>query len=202
MDYRSVRKYIDLHGPIKATREDGAQLTMVADPDHINDWGVEEIRYGEIYHRPEGYGFTVESGNHPHGGYYRVDEAILDGIDAIALEENFTFELRHLLPATKAQVKHYRELENRSGFDLVDKLDPEGVKVYGLIATAYHQQGRASVFVCPTSSSGITNCGHRVQGYMVHDQLIKFDSIQAWRVRELTRAELVAFDPDWGNLVK
>jgi len=202
MSTNIVRTYIDQHGPIVITNSAGKTLTIVAHEDYINDYRIKESTVDDPIQASErDHGFTVYKGGYEHEGFYAFSKDVFDALNNIKLNHDFEYELRKLLPATIAQTEHYRAVKatNNESADLI-RID---VRVYGLKDYTFEQTQRGNVIVCPITSTGPTGDGHRIQGYMYADAdcTIKFDSIQAWRMRELTREELIAFDPKWGELV-
>ncbi|ABY63270.1 hypothetical protein ST201phi2-1p447 [Pseudomonas phage 201phi2-1] len=204
MNDNIIRTYIDQHGPITVTHQSGKTLTVVESIEYVSDWAIKEsteqypIHVGEREH-----GFIVHRGEgHTHEGFYVFDQVVFDALNNIKLKIEFEYELRKLLPATIAQVDYYENAIWPTGRSSTVS-EGINVRVYGLKDYTFKQGARGNVFVCPIETTGYTTDGHRIQGYMYscHDNTIKFDSIQAWRMRELSRDELIAFDPKWGELV-
>lgn len=199
MNSETVRKIIDLYGNFNVTRSDGQTLTLAEDLNSLTDFDVlERIEICDLYFRREPTGIDVEKGTHNYVGFYEYPEDVLAKMQAIELADGYARELRRLLPATEAMVNHY---DNHIVGIESHRIN---VRVYGLISTDLRQSQRGTVVVCPIEGTGLTPCGHRIQGYMFnfHDNTVKFDSIQAWRMRELTAEELLDFDQRWGNVIK
>lgn len=199
MNSETVRKYIDLHGNFNVFRSDGQILTLSVHLISLTNFDVlERIYTCDINFQCEPTGIDVERGEHQYAGFYEYPFDVLESMQAIELADEYARELRHLLPATEAMVNHYSHHTTGIGPHTVN------VRVYGLISTDLRQSQKSTIVVCPINGTGPTNCGHRIQGYMYnfHDCTVKFDSIQAWRMRELTAEELLDYDARWGNLIK
>lgn len=204
MSMNTVRTYIDLHGPITVTHQSGKSLTLIAHPDYLTDYTTKESNAEtDISFYDRDHGIVVHKGDHEHEGFYTYSNETRAGINVIRLNETFAYELRHLLPAAIAQVQYYGKIPQKyAEFDLHGTLID--VRVYGLADHTFNQTQRGSIVVCPIAGCGLSDDHHRITGYMFspHDSTIKHEAIQAWRMRQLTRDELIAFDPRWGDLVK
>lgn len=191
MQHITVRRYIDKNGPITLTKGD-LTITVIAHPDSVTDYHFKEcITYDDFYARLEPTGFLVDVGGHPYEGFYAFPEELLAELDTMDVIDSYIFELRRLLPAAIEIHKHY-----------------EGVplRVLGLKRTSFRQTQRSTVLIQTGEEAeiDISKAVHRRGGYMFseYDSTIKHDTVQAWRLRELTREELIEFDPRWGDLVK
>ncbi len=211
MNREAICKYLETIGPFKAFRADGQAITIVSDKNNRGDYTMFEASLcSTFYYSVETYGFTVDHDAPDYTGYYAIDLKVLPVLEKIAVNMEITSELRELLPATLAMVEHYdvtvpemsRALKARdhTAKDYVQY--PGSVKVYALKSRALRQSARGAVIVIPNDSCGMTEDTHRITGYMynVQDETIKHDSIQAWRMRRLTREELMTFDPKWGDI--
>ncbi len=197
-----IRKYIDRYGPFEVNRRDGDFLIIVSDNDSTDSIKfLQTETYKNIDVMSERTGFIVTPGDHPYEGFYEIPSWIRDELDVIELNEAYTFDLRRLLSSSKAMIDHYNYLQNSAINCNRPRID---FRVYGLKAPEMGQTQRGAIIVCPIEGTGITNDGHLIKGYMLStlEHSVKFDSIQAWRMRELTRDELIEFDPRWGELVK
>lgn len=190
MNHETIRKYIDENGPLTLTKGD-LTITARAHPQHPTDYIFNEATStNDFFTHLEPTGFTVTHGNHEYEGFYQFPVDVLDELDVMDVTEGYIYELRRLLiPAIEIHT-HYGK---------------RPLRVLGLKRTSFRQTQRATVMVQigEEADIGMDTSTHRRGGYMFadYDETIKYDTIQAWRMRELTRDELIAFDPRWGDLV-
>lgn len=202
-----IRKYIDLHGSIKVTNPDGGQLTLSAHPEYSDSFIVEEqINCSEIYLDIESTGAVANTEYESNIGFYSFPEDVLNVIKEIARETAYATELRQLLPSAHAMMDYYKRARKTDRFQYVeyDYMDRD-MAVYGISDVTFKQHHRSCIFVCPPSTIGsLSSDGNLIKGYMfdLDTRTVKFESIQAWRMRQLTRDELMEFDPKWGDIVK